>query len=340
MAGTRSRTPFARGAVLGLAVGTAALVLLAGVASLRDSSSFAIIPTSAEQVAPYVKVGSARSARGIYFVAVRERRASLLESWIGPYDSGATFVPVHEIVPPGTSEQQQQAADRADMDDSQRIAGAVAERALGKPVRVTKGGARIVDVAHASPADRAGLHATDVIVGVNGARVSTLDALKTAMSRVHAGSAVTLAYLRGGTQRSVRVGTTPAAPDGRAVVGVEVEDDLSISLPVPVRYTLQNVEGPSAGLAFALQIYATLGGLPQLGSHRVVASGELDVDGNVHEVGAAKQKAYGAALAHAEVYLVPAGNAAAAESAHRRGLRVIGVKTFAQAVAALQRILR
>ena len=123
-------------------------------------------------------------------------------------------------------------------------------------------------------------------------------------------------------------------------MGVEVADDVCDPLPVPVKYRLENVVGPSAGLAFALQIYATLGGLPGLGSHRIVASGELDANGGVHEVGATKQKAYGAALAHAEVYLVPAGNAAEAESAHRRGLRVIGVKTFAQAVAALQRILR
>jgi PDZ domain-containing secreted protein len=71
-----------------------------------------------------------------------------------------------------------------------------------------------------------------------------------------------------------------------------------------------------------------------------VASGELDADGNVLDVGAPKQKAYGAALAHAEVYVLPAGNAAEATAAHRNGLRVIGVKTFAQAVAALQRILR
>jgi PDZ domain-containing protein len=120
-----------------------------------------------------------------------------------------------------------------------------------------------------------------------------------------------------------------------------VKDDLSITLPVPVRYTLQNVEGPSAGLAFALQIYATLGGLNDLGGHRIVASGELDANGNVAPVGATRQKAYGAALAHADVYILPAGeNASAAASAHRKGLRVIGVATFAQAVAALQRILR
>jgi PDZ domain-containing protein len=162
---------------------------------------------------------------------------------------------------------------------------------------------------------------------------------RAAWGRVRAGTAVTLDLRRGGSPRTLRVGTTRAPPDDRAVMGIAVEDSLSITLPVPVKYSLQNVEGPSAGLAFALQIYATLGGLPNLGSHRVVASGEIDADGNVLDVGAAKQKAYGADLAHAEVYLVPAGNAAEAESAHRKGLRVIGVKTFAQAVAALQRIL-
>ena len=163
VAGTRIGSSFARGAALGLAVGAGALVVVAGAASLRASGSFAIIPTPAEQVAPYVQVGAVRSARGIYFVAVRERRASVLESWIGPYDTGAAFVPVHEIVPPGSSQQEQQAADQADMNDSQRIAAAVAERALGKPVRVTRGGARIVNVTKGSPAERAGLRTADVI---------------------------------------------------------------------------------------------------------------------------------------------------------------------------------
>ena len=216
------------------------------------------------------------------------------------------------------------------MDDSQRIAAAVAERALGKPVRVVKGGAKVVDVGGGSPAARAGVQATDVITSVEqharvvgrrapdgdeqGPRREPGDAdgrprrrAPHAAGRYDAGAA-----RRPGSARR-RGGGRPrnSAPRAREV---------------PPRLE-RNLVGPSAGSLRAPDLrHARRPSEPRPppSSQR----GELDADGNVLDVGAAKQKAYGAALAHAEVYVLPAGNAAEAASARRRGLRVIGVKTF------------
>ena len=54
---------------------------------------------------------------------------------------------------------------------------------------------------------------------------------------------------------------TAADPDDpkRAVIGVFVEQAASIKLPLKVKIDLGNVGGPSAGLAFALDVMEELG---------------------------------------------------------------------------------
>jgi PDZ domain-containing protein len=67
----------------------------------------------------------------------------------------------------------------------------------------------------------------------------------------------------------------------------------------------------------------------------VAATGEIDVDGGVGPVGGIKQKTYGARRAGVDVFLVPAGDNAAEARRYARGLRVVPVKSFQQALRAL-----
>ena len=94
------------------------------------------------------------------------------------------------------------------------------------------------------------------------------------------------------------------------------------------------VGGPSAGLAFALDILQELGRNVTHG-HKVAATGEIALDGTVGPIGGVKQKTLGARKAGVDAFLVPAGENAREARRYADGLRIIPVKNFPQALRAL-----
>ena len=95
-----------------------------------------------------------------------------------------------------------------------------------------------------------------------------------------------------------------------------------------------NVGGPSAGLAFALEVMEELGHRIDRGN-RIAATGQIELDGTVSPIGGVKQKTFGAREAKADVFLVPAGDNAREARKYAHGLRIIAVKSFPQALRAL-----
>ena len=94
--------------------------------------------------------------------------------------------------------------------------------------------------------------------------------------------------------QELSVGTRASEDDPeRAVVGVEVQDAEEFEFPVDIEIDAGGIGGPSAGLAFALDIVDELGGDIDRG-RTIVATGELALDGTVLPIGEAKQKAIGA----------------------------------------------
>ena len=105
---------------------------------------------------------------------------------------------------------------------------------------------------------------------------------------------------------------------------------------MPVTYSIGDVEGPSAGLAFALEVYSALTGRKLANGRRVAVTGALEIGGEVEPIGGAEQKAIGAAKSGAEIFLVPTENLADARKGAPKSLRVIPVKSFADAIAQLK----
>ena len=103
---------------------------------------------------------------------------------------------------------------------------------------------------------------------------------------------------------------------------------------MPIKIDAGGVGGPSAGLAFALDIVQELGRNVTHG-HKIAATGELALDGSVSPIGGVKQKTIGARSAGVDVFLVPAGENARRPGATPDGLRIIPVKNFPQALRAL-----
>jgi len=297
------------------------------------SSDFIFTPDEAKPLAGKVTVEGARpgGTGDVYYVDVFVRRIRLLERLL-PFTrpDGSTVVDEDVLLPPGTSDAQRDRQNVADMRRSEQVASVVALRALGYDVRATPRGVLVSSVAGDVPAAKV-LDPGDVIVGIDGTPVKTPTELRAEIGRRKPGDEVRLAVRRGSRSREVRVRTVPSPADPtRPVIGIQVDQDASIELPIDVDIDLGDVGGPSAGLPFALEIARMLGRDVTDGC-RIAATGELALDGTVLPIGGIQQKTYGAREADVDFFLVPAGENATDARRYADGLRVVPVESFQQA---------
>jgi len=244
--------------------GAILLAVALGIAWLSPSDSYLVLPDRAKPLAELVEVegerGADRDGGGIYYVDVVVRKASLLEAHVSALrPDGADVVPAHAIVPPGSSFDERRRQNLLAMDRSQEVAAAVALRELGYDVGSDPEGAEVVAVASDAPA--AGkLREGDVIVGVDGETVATPDDLRRLIGLREAGETVRLRFRSDGETMTVEVKTVASPADGRPIVGIQVQQFAEIEVPIDVAIDLGNVGGPSAGLAFALDVVEELRG--------------------------------------------------------------------------------
>jgi PDZ domain-containing protein len=287
----------------------------------------------AHPVAPLLHVKGEHRAHGrgaIYFVDVRERPARLIERFF-PWTraDGSSLVRS-----PGVSSSVERRIGEVQMADSQKIAPYVALKLLGYNVSARIGGVTVLLVEQDAPAARV-LKPKDVILAADGRRVRTIVDLHGALADKRPGDRVTLRFRRRSKVHTATLATVADPEDHkRAIVGISALDDLEVQLPVPVRINAGSIGGPSAGLAFALDIFQELGRDVAHG-RRVAATGELALNGDVEPIGGVKQKTLGARRAGVDVFLVPAGDNAKEARRYADGLRIIPVETFQQALRKL-----
>ena len=320
----------------------AVLLVVVGVLWLARSSDYLISPDRAKPLAQRVTVPNEKPSKdgGIYYVDVLVRRASLLERLL-PFvrPDGSELVPKEALLAPGTSDADRVRQSRRQMTRSEQVAAAVALKQAGYKVKATPDGVTVDQVAGDVPATGK-LRPTDVIVRANGTPVRTPGDLRRIVGALKPGDPVTLGLREGTKERPVTVRTirSPSEP-GRTVIGIAVSQAANIKLPVKVNIDLGDVGGPSAGLAFALDMLEELGRDVDHG-YKVAATGELELDGSVAPIGGAEQKAIGARRAGVDVLLVPAGDNARDARRGADGLRIIPVDSFQQALRALATLPR
>jgi PDZ domain-containing protein len=319
-----------------LLAGAVLALVTFGILWLAPSNDYILLPDKAHVVAPLVTVEQPKrggGADGIHFVDVIQRRATLLESMFPSIREGSTLVPGSQVNPQGVSESVRRHVDLSQMARSQEIAAAVALRSLGYAVKVRENGALVVNVFKSLPADGK-IVPGEVIVAVDGHEVRSTTDLQKLVSSRKPGARLTLTLRGTRGLRKIRLATVASPEDAtRAIIGVLVEPAADITLPVRVSIDAGDIGGPSAGLAFALDVMEKLGRDVDRG-HQVAATGELALDGSVIKIGGIKQKTIGAREAGVDTFLVPVENAADARR-YANGLRIIPVRTFQQALRVL-----
>jgi PDZ domain-containing protein len=164
--------------------------------------------------------------------------------------------------------------------------------------------------------------------------------LRRLVSRHRPGERVRLDVRRGSERLQLTLVTArdPRRP-GRAIVGVAAAQEATIRLPVSVRIDAGDVGGPSAGLAFALDLLEELGRDVDRG-HKVAVTGEMQLDGTVLPIGGIEQKTIGARRTDVDVFVVPAGDNAEEARRHAGDLRIVPVRNFQQALRSLATLPR
>ncbi len=261
-------------------------------------------------------------------VSVRER-VSVLQALIGWLDPSVDVIPEENIRgdnPPDLYRQLNVAA----MSDSKTTAQVLA---LGRVGFTDLGaGAEIESVAGGTPAAGV-LRANDVVVEIDGKQIGTSDDAVTAIRAHQPGDRLHMKVRRdGGAPIDLSTELT-RAEDGRALLGVRLTT--KVELPFDITIDSGRVVGPSAGLAYALELLDLLTAGELTGGLKVAATGELASSGEVGPVGGVAQKVVAVKRAGADVFIVPKQNEAEAKEKAGDDLRILPVSSFDEALTAL-----
>lgn len=314
-----------------------ALLAVAAVLYVAPSDRYIFLPDEARALDPRVQVEGEKQdpdGGGIHYVAVDVRKASLLEKLFPGLYEGATLEPVGNVLAPGEDERAHRRCELAAMQRSQEYASAVAFRALDYRVPTRRLGVAVEGTFPGYPASGE-LRGCDWIRAIDGRPVRRSQVVTRLLGQKEPGDRVRLLVERDGKRRTVVLQTAkdPRRPN-RAFIGVSVTDVFDVvRFPVDVKIDLGRVGGPSAGLAFALDLMEELEPGVDRG-YRLAATGEIFLDGSVARVGGIKQKTIGARRSRMDLFLVPGDNAAEARR-YADGLRVVPVDSFQQALRAL-----
>jgi PDZ domain-containing protein len=308
----------------------AVLVTLAALA-LVPTPFYLISPGSAVDLTKRIAVeGRVPTQRHFFLTDVSVRRATVLWLAAGLWP-GTRIVRRDTLIPPGTTQHEFDRLLSAAMDDSQHVAAYVAERAAGLHVPAPAPVVLVADLVPNSPATGL-LRIGDRLVRVGQHPVLAPSDVSSAVTRLEPGTRAHIDLERDGRPASVDVPTMRTDRGARLGIYVRARG-VPVTLPIPVHFTLDDVEGSSGGLMFALAIYAELTN-DRHPAESIAGTGTIALDGSVGPIEGAPQKLIAAKRAGATVFLVPRQNYR--DIAGDSGITVVPVATFSEALAALR----
>lgn len=325
-----------RQSVVGTLRSVVYLVLLVSVAAafVVRTDRVAYVPGAASNLTPRISISGEKDfePKGSLLLATVGISSDLtpfqvLRSWLDP---DSDVFKKEDIFPTGRSSELKRA--RVAMDDSKVVATLAALRALGR--NGVGSGVRVIEVLEKSPADGV-LKLDDVIVSANGNKICISSDLRVGIKATTGTQPVSLLVRRKATGVEETVQIVPLEEQGFRYIGVGVET-VKCTLPVDVKISTDNIGGPSAGLSMTLAIIDRLTEGELTGGIVVAATGTIDGDGSVGDVGGVKQKTAGVIQSGAKLFLVPPGEEREARA--RAGtLPVVAVRNLDEALAALRR---
>lgn len=267
----------------------------------------------------------------LYFTTVRldggpGQKVTAWEWLRASVDPSRSVYPRAQVFPPDVTAEQVREQNSELMAHSQHDAAVVGLRAAGVEVPEDIVVAQVIVDA---PADGV-LHVDDQILEVEGEPVTDTESVRSRIQAVEPGESVSILVLRDEEEVEIDVPTKRDAETGRTIVGVYLAP--RYEMPYEVEIQAGAVGGPSAGLMFSLAVYDTLTEGALTGGAAVAGTGTISGQGLVGPISGIPQKMYASAEAGVDLFLAPAANCDEVVEATPRGLTVVPVSTFDEAL--------
>ena len=329
----RGRRPFLR------VVLTLALVgLVIAAFTVRISAFIENSPGPIYDIAELVEVSDATSYSSegsFYLTTVTVDSDVTAADWIrAAFDANRTIV-LREDVTQGATFEELNQLFREQMEASKLHAEEVVLSELGL-ARPHGEGARVTATVEDAPAFGV-LRERDVIVAIEGTKVSTSCDVGRLLEDAEVGEDVELRIRRDGKLRTVTVrpGPHPTEP-GTPYLGVFMGTlGYEFDPEVDVRFKTGEIGGPSAGLMMSLALYDRLTPDDLTQGRKIAGTGEIQCDGGVGPIGGVSMKVVAAEEQGADVFLAPAADASEAREV-AGDIEVVAVSTFDDALAYLE----
>jgi Lon-like protease len=272
------------------------------------------------------------------------------------FDSNSEIFPGGELFEGAPTQGQFLNQGYLQMAQAQNFATAAALSHLGYHVSASNGGALIYGIPAKSPA-MGTLQVAQIIEAVDAKPTPTVCALTEALHGYTPGTTVTLRvedssinnqgeFVPGKTvDKAVTLGTPPkgvadsdCGGPPTAFLGVLAQTQQDWHFPVPIMINTPQIGGPSAGLAMTLGIIDKMTSGKLTGGHIVAATGTMDPNGVVGDVGGVAEKTIAVEQKGATVFFVPTVEYKTAEAKATPQLHVYGVNNLDQVLRDLERL--
>lgn len=309
----------------------AAVLFLAGTLYLPY---YSIGPGPARPVGPLIRFEDRpryESAGSFVLTSIHYQQLTALgivQSWL---DADRSVVSRDFLFRPGETAEEEQVRSTSEMDQSKLDAAYVVLDELTEYPEEHGDGVLIESVVAGCAADGE-LFPGDVVHAIDGEEVDDVQEASDAIRAAPSGARLSFDVTVDGEPQTVSLVRAPCGGQERAIVGVQMIE----RFPFELRISSGGIGGPSAGLAWALGLYDLLTPGDLAGGRTIAVTGELGIDGTVFAIGAPDEKVAAAAHAGASVLILPADNLAEARSIGDRGVELVPVRSFEDALAYLQ----
>ncbi|MFP4496802.1 MAG: PDZ domain-containing protein [Vulcanimicrobiota bacterium] len=277
------------------------------------------------------------SLRDRFFVAtVSYYRANLFLFLKGLLLPQAELTPIPDTnIKIYISEKKRKQNEQNKMEESQLFAHIAALRAMGYNIEFEKSPVIVTQVFSWGDA-RNKLEVGDKILEIDRRKVENNSDLFLGPSKYRIGNSVTLKIDRNGKILEKNVKLTLV--EERLLIGISAGSKLKgFKSPFRIDYNVDNIQGTSAGLMFALEIIKQISGVDMTGGKKIAGTGVIYEDGDVYPIEGVKHKIKAAEAKNMDYFLVPSENYKEAKKTATR-LQVIPVDNLNGALKAIKKI--
>ncbi|GGH59707.1 YlbL family protein [Rothia aerolata] len=251
-----------------------------------------------------------------------------LATWLAPH---TVVVPTAVMYDPSVTNEQVSSQNAADMSNSQETAEAAALDQLGIDFSEELRVSAISDDAAGADLFEEG----DTLRALGGTELKSYDQIAEILDN-NKDKPIEVTVQRQGAEKTFEVTPRWNEEAGHYVLGLYI--NRNYDFPFDVKYGVEEVGGPSAGMMFALGIIDEVTEGDMTGGKHFAGTGTISSDGTVGPIGGIAQKMVGARDSGAEIFLAPADNCSEVVGNVPEGLSAVKVSTLDEAYKAVTEI--